>query len=100
MAEITEAVVTVTDAFEGAAVDRLARRIAEAAQAQPGRLVVDLRRCPLVDAAGLAVLLQAHRAMVRAGGRLTLRAPAERVRRLLTLARLDNVFEIEDGVPA
>ena len=63
---------------------------------RPTHLVVDLRECPRVDAAALAVLLQAHRAMVQAGGTLTLRAPSDRVRRILRIARLENVFEIED----
>jgi anti-anti-sigma factor len=54
----------------------------------------------VVDAAGIAVLLQAHRAMMHAGGRMVLRTPTDRVRRTLRLAGLVQVFEIEqsDGV--
>jgi anti-anti-sigma factor len=98
MPDNAEEVVTVTEAFDGVAVDRIGRRIATAMLSRPRRLVVDLRDCPLVDAGALAILLQAHRAMLEAGGTLTLRSPAERVRRILRIARLDNVFAVEDAV--
>jgi len=93
---IPETVVVVTEPFEGVAVDRWARLIAEAVQLRPDRLVVDLARSSFVDAAALAVLLQTHRAMVHSGGTLALRAPTPRVRRTLHLARLGDVFQVED----
>ena len=99
MADIPEAVVVVNEAFEGATVERWARLIAGALAMRPRRLVVDLRRSSRVDAAAIAVLLQVHRAMMRDGGRLVLRGPAERVMRILRLSRLDQVFAI-DGVRA
>lgn len=98
MPEIPETVVIVTEALEGDAVERWGRLIADAVALRPHLLVIDLRRCPLVDAAAITVLLWAHRAMVHAGGRLTLRAPDGRVRRTLRLARLEQVFEVETGV--
>jgi anti-anti-sigma factor len=93
-------VVIVIGSFEGSAVDAWGRAIAEAVALQSPRLVIDLRHCPVVDAAGIAVLLQAHRAMMHAGGRMVLRTPTDRVRRTLRLAGLVQVFEIEqsDGV--
>lgn len=97
---IPETAVIITEAFEGVAVDRWGRLITEAVALRPRRLVVDLGASPLVDAAAIAVLLQAHRAMVHIDGRLILRRPAERVRRILRLARLDQVFEVEDPSPA
>jgi anti-anti-sigma factor len=100
MPEIPEAVVIVTEALEGDAVERWARLIAGAVALRPHLLVIDLRACPLLDAAAITVLLGAHRGVVHAGGRLTLRAPGGRVRRTLRLARLEQVFEIETGVPA
>jgi anti-anti-sigma regulatory factor len=42
-------------------------------------------------------MLQAHRTMIRGGGRLTLRQPTSRVRRILGLARLDQVFDVEEA---
>ena len=53
--------------------------------------VVDLAAVTFIDAVGLGVLLQAHRA--RAGG-MTLRAPSPCVRRLLQLAGHDATFPI------
>ncbi|MEU4242648.1 STAS domain-containing protein [Actinoplanes sp. NPDC026619] len=94
--EIPEAVVVVTEALDGTAVPRWERLISEAMALRPRRLVVDLRHSPQADAAGIGVLLRAHRAMISAGGQLVLRAPADRVRRVLRLARLDGVFEIEE----
>ncbi|WP_158647138.1 STAS domain-containing protein [Actinoplanes sp. ATCC 53533] len=97
---IPEAIVVVTEAFEGVAVDRWARLIAETVALAPRRLIVDLRASPVLDAAAIAVLLRAHRTMMHTGGRLTLRGPAHRVRRILRLARLDHVFDTEDADPA
>jgi len=96
MTDIPEAVVVVNEAFEGPDVERWGRLIAGAVAMRPRRLVVDLRRSPRVDAAGIAVLLRTHREMVHAGGELILRGPAERVLRILRLSRLDQVFAIEN----
>ncbi len=98
--KIPEAVVVVTEAFEGVTVDRWGRLITQAVELAPSRLIVDLRASPVMDAAAIGVLLRAHRAMTHAGGRLTLRGPASRVRRILRLARLDQVFDVEDTEPA
>jgi anti-anti-sigma factor len=93
-----ETVVVVTEAFAGPSVERWGRSIADAVALRPRRLVVDLRQSPGVDAAAIAVLLQAHRALVGADGRLTLRDPGSRVRRMLRLARVERVFEIDEAV--
>jgi anti-anti-sigma regulatory factor len=44
------------------------------------------------------VLLGAHRDMIRGGGRLVLRAPSPRVLRILRLARVEQVFDVDDGL--
>jgi anti-anti-sigma factor len=100
MPQIPETVVIVGEALEGDAVERWGRLIADAVALRPASLIIDLRACPLLDAAALAVLLWAHRSVIAEGGRLTLRAPRDRVRRTLRLARLDQVFEVDAGVPA
>jgi anti-anti-sigma factor len=100
MPEIPETVVLVTEALEGPSVERWGSLIADAVGLGPNLLVIDLRACPLLDATAITVLLWAHRAMIAEGGRLTLRGPVGRVRRTLRLARLDQVFEVETGVPA
>jgi anti-anti-sigma factor len=90
---LPEAVIVVVGPFAGPTVERWANLIVEAVALGPRRLIIDLADSPVLDAAAIAVLLAAHRAMVRAGGRLILREPADRVRRLLRLARVDGVFD-------
>ena len=97
---IPETTVVVTEALDGDAVERWGRLIGEAVALRPGRLTVDLRHSPHIDAAAIVMLLQTHRAMVCADGRLTLRDPADRVRRMLGLARVDQVLEVEESAPA
>jgi anti-anti-sigma factor len=97
--DIPEAVVVVTESLDGPVVARWERLILEAVELRPFQLIVDLRESPLVDAAGIDVLLRAHRAMIASGGRLTLRAPGERVVRILRLARLDQVFDVTEKCP-
>ncbi len=87
----------VTEALDGAAVERWRPRLSAAAALRPARLVVDLRRSPRIDAAAIGLLLQLHRDLMRTDGRLTLRAPVDRVRRMLGLARVDHVLEVEEA---
>lgn len=94
-AAVPEVVVVVTGPFEGDAVEAWGRLITDAVAARPGRVVVDLAECVRLDAAAIGVLLGAHRDMMRSGGRLTLRSPSARVRRTLSLARAEGVFDIE-----
>jgi anti-anti-sigma factor len=60
---------------------------------RPERIVVDLSACPLVDAAGIGLLLEAHRRAWRSDGRLLLRAVPPDVLRILRIARVEQVFE-------
>jgi anti-anti-sigma factor len=99
-AVVPEAVVVVTGPFEGAAVEKWRNLITEAVALQAQRLVVDLTRSTTLDAAAIVVLLGAHREIVCAGGRLTLRGPSGRARRVLRLARVERVFDIERAQPA
>jgi anti-anti-sigma factor len=73
----------------------MGRVMTEAVALQLRRLIIDLGDAPTVDAAAIAILLQAHQAMVQAGGRLVLRRPVDRVRRMLRVARVDEVFAVE-----
>jgi anti-anti-sigma factor len=92
-----EATVVVTEALDGATVDRWRALFAAAAARRPARLILDLRHSPRIDAAAIVVLVQLHRELIRADARLTLRAPVARVRRLLGLARVDHVLEVEEA---
>jgi anti-anti-sigma factor len=61
-------------------------------------MCVDLSRVTLLDTAGVAMLVETWRCLVRRNGVLHLTGLSENARRLLQLARLDQVFGIEDAV--
>ena len=94
---ISETVLVITEAFEGSAVARWGRLIADTLALRPKWLIVDLEHCLGLDAAAIMTLLQTHRTIVAAGGHLTLRHPSAKVRRMLVLARVEQVFDIQDG---
>jgi anti-anti-sigma factor len=67
---------------------------------RPDVLVIDLAGCCGIDAAAIALLLDVHRDLLRAGSALTLRAPSPRLRRILAIARVANVLHIiPQGAP-
>lgn len=86
--------VVVSEALNTASVPQLTATLAEVLRLHPVQLVVDLADCPAIDAAAIAVLLEAHRRVRRDGGYLTLRGPSERLRRNLRLARTDHVLHV------
>lgn len=91
--------VVVSEPLDSQSLPRLTATLAEALRVHPVQLVVDLSACPFMDAAGIAVLLEAHRRVRREGGYLTLRAPSERLRRNLRLARTDQVLHVTPETP-
>jgi anti-anti-sigma factor len=91
-----DVVVVVTDPLDGATVGYWSRVLADAAARRPDRLVVDLAACPRMDAAAIATLLRLHGQMLCAGGGLLLRTPPARVRRMLRLARVEQVLAVEE----
>lgn len=95
-----EVVVAVTEPFAGSCVERWGSLITEAVELQPGRLVVDLSQSPSIDASAIVLLLQVHRRLVCADAQLTLRAPVPRVRRMLALARVDRVLDVQPAIEA
>lgn len=60
-----------------------------------GDLVVDLGDVALVDAAGLGMLVAAHRRASDAGRRLVLRSVPASVSRVLAMTRLHRVLNVE-----
>jgi anti-anti-sigma factor len=90
-----EVVVLVVEHLDVQTMRRWGAVLADALDVQPERLVVDLAGCPRVDAAAITALLSAHRAMVSSGGNLLLRSPGPAVLRMLMLARVDNVLQVE-----
>jgi anti-anti-sigma factor len=91
--------VVIAEALDAQTAERLRGLLAEALELRPGQLVVDLTDCPFLDATALSVLLDAHREAWHTGGRLTLRSPSPRLRRLLELAHAHGVFDITDEQP-
>ncbi|WP_433204019.1 STAS domain-containing protein [Dactylosporangium sp. CS-047395] len=85
----------IEEELDAASVPRVAALLHEAADLNPTDLVIDLRECPFVDAAAIGMLLDVHRRMFAAGGRLTLRAPGPRVTRTLRLARVEKVLHVQ-----
>jgi anti-anti-sigma factor len=86
--------VVITEELDTRAVPRLRALLGEALLLRPEQLLVDLAGCPFIDAAGIGVLLDAHRQALRDGGRLTLREPSPRLHRTLRLARVAHVLHI------
>ena len=89
-------VVDVVGELDHGSVARVRETLHDALSVRPEQLVVDLSRCPFVDASALAMLLDVHRRAWRSGGVLTLRACSPRVLRLLSLTGLRRVFDLDD----
>jgi anti-anti-sigma factor len=86
--------IIVTDKVDTGTAARLHARLDDALQVRPVHLIVDVAACSYLDAAGIGVLLAAHRNARRHGAQLVLRDPSPRVRRLLELARVDRVLQL------
>ncbi|GLY26150.1 STAS domain-containing protein [Micromonospora sp. NBRC 101691] len=86
--------ITVTEPLDLTGVRKLGPVVDAVVARRPTRLVIDMSACAHVDAAGIGLLLDTHRRMWRLGGALTLRSPSPRIRRLLQVARVDQVFHV------
>ena len=91
------AVVGTVDLVSGAAL-RLAlnEAVERAMSAGVPALEVDLHDVDFVDAAGLGILLGAHRRARRAGVRLSLVRPSPEFARVLLVSRLYRVLDVRD----
>lgn len=96
--------VIITEVLDSRSASRLEARLNEALDLRPVQLIVDLAKCPMIDAAAIGVLLDAHRKTRLSGCLLTLRDPSPKLRRNLRLARVDGVVDVipklADGQPA
>ncbi|MET0424247.1 MAG: STAS domain-containing protein [Actinoplanes sp.] len=97
---MSEALVVVTEELTRPTLAHWRAVLARIAAARPRRLVMDLSHTPNLDADGIALLLDVHRRLIADGGRLVVRAPNARVRRLFALARVGGVLTVEDARPA
>ncbi len=64
---------------------------------RPERLVVDVSGCSALDTACLRTLLDVHCEVRRQGGVLVLRGACPRILRVVELAGLGGVFDVETG---
>jgi anti-anti-sigma factor len=62
------------------------------------RVFVDLRAVPTIDSAGVRALVRGHTSAQRLGRNFYLVAPNPKVREVLRLSHLDQVFTISDSV--
>jgi anti-sigma B factor antagonist len=94
---------TIVVALEGeidlAAAPAAERRIADAEERGPGRLVIDLREVTFMDSSGLRVLLTAHRRAEEAGRAFALVKGGEAVERLLDVTGISGRLEVLDEPP-
>ena len=64
------------------------------------RIVLNLAGVSYMDSGGLGQLVTAYTTVMNAGGHLRLLLPAERVRNLLKITKLDTVFTILENEEA
>jgi anti-sigma B factor antagonist len=77
----------------------VADQLREALERAPGHVLVGLEGCEFIDSTGIAVIVQAHRALGEKGRRLAVFGPSDQVLRVLTMTGLtDNglVFQSFD----
>ena len=86
--------------LEEVALRRLARSIDDATEADPGieRVVLDLSDVAILPSITLGLLMQTLNKCKQRGRRLKLAAVQPQIRKVLTLTRLDEVFELADSV--
>jgi anti-anti-sigma factor len=75
-------------------------QLEDALSLRPERVVIDFSACRYLDAQAIRVLLDAHGTLWRSQGRLVLRDCSPETTRLLALAGVLNVFEIEQSARA
>jgi anti-anti-sigma factor len=92
--EVAAVEVAINGELGPGAVPRARTQLDRVLALRPRQVVIDLAGCPFLDAAAIAFLLEAHRRLWRTDGRLSLRSPSPRVRRMLRTARVDGVLDI------
>ena len=65
--------------------------------AQPPKLVIDLREVSYMDSSGVSTLVEVFRSVNGYGGQLVLLSPTARVRSMFEIAKLDQFFTICDS---
>lgn len=90
--------VQLCEGLDSSTASRVSERLEEALRLRPHRLVLDLSGCDFLDATGVSALVRAHRAARWQDTSLVLLHPSPRLRRVLALTGLLDVFTIEPEV--
>lgn len=88
--------VVVTGELDAWSAPRINDVLEQAMSLSPQQVIIDLAGCPSIDAAGIILLLDAHRRAMRSGGTVALRSPSARLCRNLRLAHVDRVLHVID----
>ncbi len=75
-------------------------RLKKAVEGKPRRLIVNLAEVPYMDSSGVATLVEAMQIARRQSMTLVLCGVQARVRSILEIARLDQLFKIADDPAA
>ena len=82
-------------------VESARRTLRECTQTGQPRIVFDLRKIPIIDSAGLEMLLDVQDECVRRGGRIQLCGASQLCRDILRVTNVEQQFEhFEDAVAA
>jgi anti-sigma B factor antagonist len=92
------AVLTVIGDLDVASAPALRAAIIDRLPDVEGKMVLDLSGVHFIDSMGLGALIGGLKRARALGGDLRLSAPAEPVRRILELTRLDRALVVADGI--
>jgi anti-anti-sigma factor len=87
--------VQIGDDLDIASLPSLRHQLEDAVRLRPERLVIDFSACRYIDAQAIRLLVEAHGGLWGAGGRLVLKDCSPETTRLLSLAGVLEIFELE-----
>jgi anti-anti-sigma factor len=82
----------------GGPAEQLEKEIQSSLKQGVQRIVVDMRKVPEIDSAGVRALVRGHTSAERLGRQMSLVSPNEKVREVLRLSLLEQVFTITDSI--
>jgi anti-anti-sigma factor len=82
----------------GGPAEQLEREIQTSLKQGVQRVVVDMRKVPVIDSAGVRALVRGHTSAERLGRHFSLVGPNDKVREVLRLSLLEQVFTISDSI--
>ena len=82
----------------GGPAEQLEKQIQTSLKQGVQRVVVDMRKVPSIDSAGVRALVRGHTSSERLGRHFSLVRPNEKVREVLRLSLLEQVFTITDSI--